>query len=228
MLRGSVMNGLPFLLDDVPWDAPPTVLFDDGIVVVANKAPGLVSTGTDELDRPSVEAAVSAALGRQVFAVHRLDRGTSGVQLLTSARDAIAPLHAALVHATACKEYLAWVHGECSFDACDVDAAIGPRVDAPGTLGVVDGGRPARSRVTVLERRGGLSMVRVRLLSGRTHQVRIHMAHLGHPLVGEPWYGPAPCELAPRPVLHAATLLLPAWRPDAAWHAPVPWRVAAT
>lgn len=220
------MTALPFRLDDVPWTAPVAVLFDDGIVVVANKAPGLVSTGVDELDRPSVEAAVSAALGRQVFAVHRLDRGTSGVQLLTSAREAIAPLHAALVHATARKEYLAWVHGTCAFDARDVDAPIGPLADAPETLGVVHDGRPARSRVTVLERRSGFSLVRVRLLSGRTHQVRIHMAHLGHPLVGEPWYGAAPCELAPRPVLHAATLLLPAWRPDAGWHAPVPWRDA--
>lgn len=222
------MTALPFRLDDVPWTAPVSVLFDDGIVVVVNKAPGLVSTGVDELGRPSVEAAASASLGRQVFAVHRLDRGTSGVQLLTSARDAIAPLHAALVHVTARKEYLAWVHGTCTFDARDVDAPIGPLADAPESLGVVEDGRPARSRVTVLARRSGFSLVRVRLLSGRTHQVRIHMAHLGHPLVGEPWYGPAPCELAPRSLLHAATLLLPAWRPDAGWHAPVPWRDAGS
>lgn len=222
------MMTLPFQLHDPPWDAPMRVLHDDGLVVVVDKPAGLISTGEDDRARPSVEALASEQLGRKLQAVHRLDRGTTGLQLLAADRALVAPLHAALVHDSARKEYLAWVHGACAFDVIDVDAPIGALSSRPDTLGVTADGRAARSRIWTVRRIGDVSLVRVRLFTGRTHQVRIHLAHLGHPLVGEPWYGPTLCELAPRPVLHAATLMLPTWRPQAAWSAPAPWRVASS
>jgi len=104
------------------------------------------------------------------------------------------------------KEYVAYCHGEVPFEARDVEEPIG-FLDAERTrLGVTASGRAARTRITLLERKSGFSALRIRIFTGRTHQIRIHMSYLGHPLVGEYWYREEPCTLWPRQALHARSV----------------------
>jgi len=107
------------------------------------------------------------------------------------------------------KVYFALCHGEPSFDERTIDLAMGSiSRSGPVRLGVLSNGRSARTCVRVLARASGFSLLELRLLTGRTHQARIHLAHVGHPLVGERLYRFPPCELHPRHALHAARLVL--------------------
>lgn len=122
--------------------------------------------------------------------VHRLGRGTSGVVLFARNPSAAETLSRAWRERAVEKVYRALVEGEPGEDHFAVDVPIGPVAHpALGTLhAATDGGRPARSTVTVLERRGGESLVEVAIETGRPHQIRIHMAASGHPLVGDSLY----------------------------------------
>lgn len=121
---------------------------------------------------------------------HRLGRGTSGIVLFGRTPAALDSLSAALRDRRTVKIYRALVAGAPREDAFLVDQPIGPMPrNAQGTLHAASpSGRPARSRVQVLERRGAVSLVEVAIETGRPHQIRIHMAACGHPLVGDPLY----------------------------------------
>ena len=102
--------------------------------------------------------------------------------------------------------YLAVCEGVFADLAGRIDAPLGPR---PGSLMeqmVRPDGKPARTRYQVLERWGGRSLVELELETGRTHQIRVHMAHIGHPLTGDFLYGIEDRQLIPRPALHSAQL----------------------
>ena len=79
---------------------------------------------------------------------------------------------------------------------------------SPGCLGVHSAGKSAHTRIETLERGDEFSLLRLQLMTGRTHQIRIHCSHLGHPLVGEEWYRDVPCRLHSRQALHAWELEL--------------------
>tara|TARA_B110000467_G_C18248787_1_gene439084 strand:- start:274 stop:630 length:357 start_codon:yes stop_codon:yes gene_type:complete len=81
--------------------------------------------------------------------------------------------------------------------------------DELGNLGVHSSGKTARTAFEVLDRNNGYSLLRARLFTGRTHQILVHLAHIGHSLVGEEWYRSPPCTLHPRQALHAYRLRLP-------------------
>jgi len=193
------------------------VVFADDAVVVLHKPPGLAVHGG-----PLVDASVADALARELPGAglaQRLDREASGLLLVGRTGAVLAALGAAMERGDVERDYLAIVAGEVGFDRRTIDlplrATDEPRGDQPKVV-VDPAGQRAVSHVTVLERTGGRSLVRVQLETGRTHQIRAHLAAIGHPLLGDPRYGDAAANAAARAtfgvrrtLLHGARLCFP-------------------
>jgi 23S rRNA pseudouridine1911/1915/1917 synthase len=130
--------------------------------------------------------------------MHRLGRATSGIVLFAPRAEARKPLQAAFQEEGTRKVYRALCSGHPRAEAFTINAPIGEVPYAPlGRLhAALAGGRPSESRVTVLERREAASLLEVELRTGRPHQIRIHLAWAGHPLLGDPLYGPGGLPLA--------------------------------
>ncbi len=188
------------------------ILLEAGPLLAVDKPPDLPTSGRALDDPDCLQAALLERAARRgggfVWAVHQLDADTSGVNLFTTERALVEPLKRALGDPGAHKRYLALVHGEPAFEALSCCAPIGEL--RPGHLGVTPSGKRALSTFQVLARAPGCAALAVRILTGRTHQIRIHLQALGHPLVGEGWYRDPPCTRHPRQALHAAELVLPA------------------
>ncbi len=182
---------------------PLDVLFEDAALIVIDKPPGLVvHPAPGNPDRTLVNALLAhcgealTGIGgeRRPGIVHRLDKGTSGVMVAAKTQAA----HAGLVASFAAREieraYLAVVWGLPEPRSGEIAGNIGRSPRNRKKMAVLQrGGRPARTRYRVLEALadGQASLVECRLLSGRTHQIRVHMAAHGHPLLGDPLYGRA-------------------------------------
>jgi len=224
-------------LADLPQAIPLDIVHEDAALVVVNKPAGLVvHPGSGNRDGTLLNALVHhdaglAALPRAGI-VHRLDKDTSG--LLVVARTVVAQtdLVRQLEARTVKREYLAVVRGDFERPVT-IDAAIGRHPTARTTMAVVEGGKPARTHVSPLERFGVATLVRCRLETGRTHQIRVHLAAIAHPLIGDPAYGTRRVTAAlppfPRQALHAARLGLvhPDTRTHVQWEAPPPADFAA-
>jgi 23S rRNA pseudouridine1911/1915/1917 synthase len=156
----------------------------------------LVDAGVCSPDRPGI--------------VHRLDKGTSGLMVVARTEAAYSGLVAQLADRTMQRRYLALVEGSVIDDRGEVDAPIGRSTRTPTKMAVSSSGRPARTGYTVLERRlepRELTLLELSLESGRTHQIRVHMAAIGHPVVGDARYGAPDRRLgAGRFFLHAFRL----------------------
>ncbi len=193
-----------------PQDMPLPFVYVDESVLVVDKPAGLtVHPGAGCPDGTLQNALLYhapdlAALPRAGL-VHRLDKDTSG--LLVVARTEAARLHliAQLKSREMGREYLALVTGVPPARG-HVEAPIGRHPTARTKMAVTSRGRPARTDFEVVERFGTISLVRLRLHSGRTHQIRVHMAHIGFPLVGDPVYGRVGPGGFARQALHAARL----------------------
>jgi 23S rRNA-/tRNA-specific pseudouridylate synthase len=181
------------------------VLDADGVLVI-NKPPRLPTAGRSLEDTDCLQWHLMQATRRMVWAVHQLDADTSGVNVFVRRRTLVPVWQQAMAQPTASKRYVCWLHGELAPDEVVVDAPIG-QVDGPRfRWGVTPDGRPARSVFRVIERVPGFTLASVRIFTGRTHQIRVHAASLGHSLVGEEWYRPTPCTLHDRQALHALSL----------------------
>jgi 23S rRNA pseudouridine1911/1915/1917 synthase len=124
--------------------------------------------------------------------VHRLDKGTSGLMVVARTEPAYTALVAQLADRSMQRRYLALVEGSVADDRGEIDAPIGRSTRTPTKMAVASGGRPARTGYTVLERRSEpreMTLLELSLESGRTHQIRVHMAAIGHPVVGDARYG---------------------------------------
>ena len=192
-----------------PEELEARILLEEGGRIAVDKPPDLPTSGRSLDDPDCLQHALIARAGGMVWAVHQLDADTSGVNLFTTERALVEPLKRAMSSADGVKEYLAIVHGAPEWNTRTCEARIGPcEADGVRTLGVSPSGRHASTRFTTLTRSARHALVRARLGTGRTHQIRIHLAHLGHPLVGEEWYRRPPCEIHPRQALHAERLRL--------------------
>jgi 23S rRNA pseudouridine1911/1915/1917 synthase len=179
-----------------PWREPPaplyfSVLYEDDHLLAVNKPSGLPTLPGAGFQQHTLLALVRAhAPGASPM--HRLGRGTSGVVLFCKSAAAARDVQAQWRQPGAvAKRYTTLVSGEPEQDRFVVDSPIGLVPDAVlGELhSATPGGKPSLSRFTVLERRGDLTLVTVDIDTGRPHQIRIHAAWAGHPLVGDPLYG---------------------------------------
>ncbi|MDX1691224.1 MAG: RluA family pseudouridine synthase [Acidimicrobiia bacterium] len=136
--------------------------------------------------------------------VHRLDRDTSGLLLVALTVETHADLQAMLRRREVTRVYLARVRGRLDAATGTIDAPIGRDPRSPTRFRVDRGGRPARTHYEVLSDDGDGSLLRVTLETGRTHQIRVHLRSIGHPVLGDPVYGRS--DEAPRLWLHAARL----------------------
>lgn len=178
------------------------VLYEDRELCVVDKPAGLEATGKTLDDPRSVQHRLARQLRRPVWAIHQLDRDTTGVLVFVRRASLVAPWQRALAEGT--KTYLAIAHGVPAWTAQLVDAPL--RYDEGLRRWTVGEGKPARTRVRALASGEGFTLFEVELLTGRTHQARVHLAHLGHPLAGERRYRDPPSTVHPRHALHAARL----------------------
>jgi len=186
------------------------IVHDDGRVIAVDKPPGLPATGRDLDDPRSLEHQLAAYAGRRVWAVHQLDADTSGVIVFVTRKSLVPVWAERLSSRNADKQYLALCHGAPAFDELEVDAAIAstgrnkpPYWRVEPDAADTDHARAARSRLRVLDRSDRHALVQVTLVTGRSHQARLHLAHVGHPLVGEKVYRTPPCAEHARHALHA-------------------------
>lgn len=196
--------------------APPLeILHEDEQVLAVAKAAGVPSQATLTGDVGTLPWLVGKHLGlkaSEVATVHRLDRDTSGVVVFGKTPGATRALAAAFREGTAHKEYVAVVAGRLEGEG-RLDAPLGPMPGRKGSFAVVEGGTPAVTAWRAeSHHEAGATFVRLFPETGRTHQLRVHLQHLGHPILGDARYGGPPSVgpiQAPRMLLHARALRLP-------------------
>lgn len=180
----------------VSQEIPLTTLYDDADVVVIDKPPGIVvHPAAGHPDQTVVNALLFhvkdlSGVGGELRPgiVHRLDKDTSGVMIVAKNDDAHRKLTEQWNSAAVRKEYVAIVYGTPSADRGTVDAPIGRDPRDRKKMAVIAGGRHAITDYTVAERLRHASVIHCLLRTGRTHQIRVHMKHLGHPIIGDPVY----------------------------------------
>ena len=188
----------PAPIEAAPEDIPLDVVYEDGDVIVVNKPKGLVvHPAPGHPDGTLVNAllhhcgdslsGIGGALRPGI--VHRIDRDTSGLLIAAKNDFAHQRLSAQLQDHTLSRVYRCIVVGNLREDSGTVDAPIGRCPADRKKMAVVAGGRPAVTHWTVLERLPGHTYVECRLETGRTHQIRVHMASIGHPILGDTVYG---------------------------------------
>jgi 23S rRNA pseudouridine955/2504/2580 synthase len=192
------------------------VLYEDDSLLVLDKPPGLAVHAGSGVKIGVIEAlrALYPELPGLELA-HRLDRETSGVLVLAKDRPTLLFLHELMRGDAANKRYVALVHGAFPSARASVDAPLEKNTLRGGEriVRVDEQGKPALTRFRVLERLRDATLIEATLVTGRTHQIRVHTAHVGHPIVGDDKYGDAELDRAlggaPRLCLHAARLDLP-------------------
>lgn len=194
-----------------PVAMPLSIVHEDGDVLVLDKPPFLLVHPTSPEQRETLSHGVAHHFDRvgvkaKVRPVHRIDRDTSGLVLFAKTALAHSRLDPQLHPGTLDRAYLALVDGAVEGDAGVVDAPIGRDPRNPQLRAVRSDGDAARTRWRVVERFPRATLLEIELETGRTHQIRVHMVHLGHPVLGDRQYGRAGTSLIRRQALHAARL----------------------
>ncbi len=234
---------VPGLVPTTPPPPLPEVLYEDDRIIVANKPSGmLVHPAGDQFVWALIGLFKSARPEGRLDLVHRIDRETSGAIVLTKDKEANSFLKTKLANREVQKTYRAIVRGVPEWGVKDINAPIGIDEESEVRLRrrVIEGGQHSHTTATVLERIGNYSLVECALHTGRTHQIRVHMEHVGYPLLGDKLYGQPDWVFLdylnhretermrqaisfPRHCLHAASIRFP--HPDGGFkkiHAPLP------
>jgi tRNA pseudouridine32 synthase / 23S rRNA pseudouridine746 synthase len=192
-----------------PPDVPLTILHRDEAILVVDKPPGLLSVPGKLPGREDCLIARIAAEIPQVLLVHRLDCDTSGVMIFALTKAAQGQLGKQFEHRQAQKTYVARLAGVMDGDQGRVDAPLcADWPNRPRQMIDHAHGRPAQTDWQVIARAPSETRVRLTPLTGRSHQLRVHMASLGHPILGDPIYATGPALDAPRMMLHAESLTI--------------------
>ncbi len=209
---------------------PLAIVYEDADLIVLDKPAGLiVHPGAGNPDRTLMNALLAhePAL-RQVpraGIVHRLDKDTSGLMVIAKSLGAQAKLAAQLAERSVKRTYLALVHGRPPSRGT-IDEPVGRDTRLRTRMAVTRRGREARTDYRVLEQFAKAALVECRLQTGRTHQIRVHLQHIRHPVVGDPVYrvGAGKGFVFPRQALHATELELihPRSGRMKRWNAPLP------
>jgi 23S rRNA pseudouridine1911/1915/1917 synthase len=209
---------------------PLKIVHEDADIIVIDKPAGLVvHPGAGQPDRTLMNALLAhaphlAGVPRAGI-VHRLDKDTSGLLVVAKTVEAQADLAKQLAERSVRRIYLALVQGDPPASGT-IDAPVGRDVRARVRMAVTHRGKPARTAFRVVERFGHAALIECRLETGRTHQIRVHLQHIRHPLVGDTVYrrGTRHGLSFPRQALHAAELTLthPRTGKVMTWRAPLP------
>lgn len=192
-LRVSEVKALPKPSGGLQKLLAGRIVHDDDQLIVVNKPAGLAVHGGSGVAIGLIEAlrALRPELGDSLELVHRLDRDTSGLIMVTGHRALLRALHGQLRDGRIDKRYVALLSGRLSGSQHRVEAPL-LKVERPTGEAVVRVSREGKTAITlftVLERFKDATLVEAHLLTGRTHQIRVHAQHLGHPLVGDDKYG---------------------------------------
>ncbi|APG69327.1 RluA family pseudouridine synthase [Lactobacillus delbrueckii subsp. lactis] len=196
--------------ENIPLD----IVYEDEDIIVVNKPQGMVVHPA--VGHPS-HTLVNALLyhtrdladspeGFRPGIVHRIDKDTSGLLMVAKNAAARESLEKQLAAKSNKRQYLAIVHGNFAEEEGTIDAPIGRNPKDRKQMAVVEKGKSAVTHFKVLEQYQGYSLVECQLETGRTHQIRVHMAYIGHPLAGDPLYGPRKTLPGHGQFLHAKTL----------------------
>lgn len=202
------------ILDCPPQDLPLDIIYEDADVAVVNKPQGMVvhpsaghpsGTLVNALlfhikDLSTINGVVRPGI------VHRIDKDTSGLLMIAKNDRAHQFLADELKEKKSLRQYLAIVHGNLSNDRGVIEAPIGRSDKDRKKQAVTAKGKPALTHFQVVERLGDYTLVKLTLETGRTHQIRVHMAYIGHPLAGDPLYAPKKTLKGQGQFLHAETL----------------------
>ena len=196
-----------------PAEGPLDIVYEDADLIVLNKAPGvLVHPGHGHFDDTLGNFLMwhyrQAGDESDFHPVHRLDKGTSGLLVVAKHAHGQEKLKNQLHTSQFRRVYLAVCDGRPTATEGVIDAPIGPVDGAQTARQVRPDGRPARTHYKVLQTCGPRALVELELETGRTHQIRVHMAHVGCPLTGDFLYGVENRTLIARPALHSARLEL--------------------
>lgn len=201
-------------LDLEPENIPLDIVYEDDDVIVVNKPQGMVvHPAAGHPNHTLVNALLyhtrdlaDSPEGFRPGIVHRIDKDTSGLLMVAKNAKARESLEAQLAQKSNKRIYLAIVHGNFAEKSGTVDAPIARNPRDRKQMAVVENGKNAVTHFKVLEQYPGYSLIECQLETGRTHQIRVHMSYIGHPLAGDPLYGPRKTLPGHGQFLHAQTL----------------------
>ncbi len=203
----------PVEVNAVPEKMDLDIVFEDDDVIVVNKPQGMVvhpapghehGTLVNGLLEHAPLATVNGELRPGI--VHRIDKDTSGLLMVAKNDQAMLSLSAQLKAKTNKRKYLAIVHGTFKEESGKINAPIGRSKKDRKKMAIVEDGRPAVTHFKVLERFNDYTLIECELETGRTHQIRVHLRYIGHPVAGDPLYGPRNTLKGKGQFLHAQVL----------------------
>ncbi len=212
--------------DIVPADIPLSIVYEDDTLLVVNKGPGMIIHPTSHGAHDTLVNAVAGYFQKKqenagIHPIYRLDRNTTG--LVVVAKSAKGQYDLSHSHDQIYREYLALISGHLEEKQGCIDRPIGRKPGSIVEWMVRDDGKRAVTDYEVLGETESYSLLKIHLLTGRTHQIRVHFQSLGHPLLGDDLYGGS-CDLIDRQALHAYSVKLkhPVTGENMEWKAPIP------
>ena len=207
---GEVKVGFP-PLEEAPLDPRIPAVFEDTDLLAVDKPPGFLVHPTSYCRKNSLTRILERRLGQRRYAVHRLDRATSGLLLLAKEKEAARRLGLDFKLHRVGKEYVALVEGEVGDAKGVIEKPLGRAYFTPQGIrrdvaADPSGGETALTGFLVERRLAGRTLLRLFPRTGRTHQIRVHLASIGHPVVGDRLYGPEGAAASNRLFLHSLAL----------------------